>query len=174
MMKRMLVATLATLSTTAVLPAMAKPQAKPEMAASAATITQFYDVVVNQGHVDQLNRFCAASFVEHQMMSPDQAPGLEGVKKGFQDLRQAFPDLKFHVDDIIRSGDKAVVRYTMTGTNKGSFMGMPPSGKSVKTTGIDVMRFAGGKVVEHWGNSDDLGMMQQLGAMPNGGPEPTK
>jgi predicted ester cyclase len=66
-------------------------------------------------------------------------------------------------------GDKVVTRSTMQGTHQGEFMGIPPTGKQFTATAIDIVRFAGGKAVEHWGNSDDLGMLQQLGVIPTPG-----
>ena len=81
-------------------------------------------------------------------------------------LRAGFPDLHVTVEDIIAEGDKVVGRTTIRGSHTGEFMGMAPTGKQFTIQAIDVMRFAGGKVVEHWGNQDDLGMMQQLGVIP--------
>ena len=68
--------------------------------------------------------------------------------------------------DEVAEGDKVVTRYTTRGTQLGSFMGMPPTGKYVTVTGIAIARFANGKVVEEWGNADDLGLLQQLGVVP--------
>ena len=83
----------------------------------------------------------------------------------------AFPDLRMHPDDILVSGDKAVARVTVTGTNHGEFMGMPATGRHVEVQAIDIMRFGDdGLVREHWGVVDAMAMMQQLGAVPSGGP----
>ena len=78
----------------------------------------------------------------------------------------AFPDLYFTVEDLIAEGDKAVARLTVRGTQQGVFMGIPPTGKHVTVTAIDINRFAGGKSVEHWLNMDTLGLLQQLGVIP--------
>jgi steroid delta-isomerase-like uncharacterized protein len=81
-------------------------------------------------------------------------------------LVSAFPDCKYTVDDIIAEGNKVVGRYHFTGTHKGAFQGIPPTGKKVKTEGIGIFKIGGGKFVEAWFASDMMGMMQQLGAIP--------
>jgi predicted ester cyclase len=81
-------------------------------------------------------------------------------------LRSAFPDFKGTIDDIVAEGDKLVLRWTWSGTQKGEFMGVPPTGKSVSFGVIDIFRIAEGKVVEHWGLMDSMSLMQQLGAGP--------
>ena len=68
--------------------------------------------------------------------------------------------------DVVAEGDRVVIRKTFRGTQTGEFMGMPPTGKSISVGVIDIFRIAGGKIVEHWGLADMMGMMQQLGAMP--------
>ena len=78
----------------------------------------------------------------------------------------AFPDGVSTTDDLIAEGDKVVERFTFRGTNNGSFMGAPPTGKKVTSTGMSIFRIAGGKIVEHWGENDALGTMQQLGLIP--------
>jgi steroid delta-isomerase-like uncharacterized protein len=78
----------------------------------------------------------------------------------------AFPDLHLTIEDQIAEGDKVVIRWTAHGTHKGNFMGIPPTGKEAVVTGITIDRFANGKTVEAWNNSDDLGLLQQLGVVP--------
>ena len=90
----------------------------------------------------------------------------EGVKLLITMLRSAFPDFKATIDDIVAEGDKVVIRQTWSGTQKGEFMGIPPTGKSVSFGVFDILRMAGGKCVEHWGQMDSMSLMQQLGAMP--------
>jgi steroid delta-isomerase-like uncharacterized protein len=76
----------------------------------------------------------------------------------------AFPDLKFDIHDMFAEGDRVVVRYTITGTNQGSYMGAPPTGKKISLNGISIYKIAGGKLAESWGVYDRLSLMQQLGA----------
>jgi len=78
----------------------------------------------------------------------------------------AFPDLKYTFLDLIAVNDKVVARYQFTGTNTGSFMNMPPSGKRISVEGIGIFRVAQGKIVEAWFASDELGFMKQIGAIP--------
>jgi hypothetical protein len=81
-------------------------------------------------------------------------------------LVSTFPDCKYNIDDIIAEGDKVVGRYHFTGTHKGAYQGIPPTGKKVKTEGIGIFKISGGKLVEAWFAADTMGMMQQLGAIP--------
>ncbi|MDP8951660.1 MAG: ester cyclase, partial [Actinomycetota bacterium] len=73
------------------------------------------------------------------------------------------------IEDLFAEGDKAVLRFTFRGTHQGEFMGNAPTGKRVTMAGIDIFRIADGKIVELWGQEDVLGMMQQLGAIPEPG-----
>ena len=82
----------------------------------------------------------------------------------------SFPDLKRPVEDLIAEDDKVVARWSSVGTHSGDFMGTPPTGKTVRTTGITIFRLEDGKIVEEWSESDMLGMLQQVGALPM--PEP--
>ncbi len=82
----------------------------------------------------------------------------------------AFPDLVRTVEDMVAEGDKVVARWTSTGTHAGLFMGIPPTGKTIMTSGITVFRFNdAGRIVEEWSESDMVGMLQQVGAMPSPG-----
>jgi predicted ester cyclase len=79
--------------------------------------------------------------------------------------------LRFDTEDMLTSGDKVVARAHVTGTNKGDFMGMPATGKTVSIQAIDIVRFGDdGLGHEHWGVMDMMWMMQQLGAVPQGPP----
>ncbi len=84
-------------------------------------------------------------------------------------LVAAFPDLHTDTEELIAEGDKVVQRFTVSGTDKGGFMGAPPTGKHYKVTGISIFRIANGKIVEHWGVFDQAGVLQQLGLMPGPG-----
>jgi steroid delta-isomerase-like uncharacterized protein len=97
---------------------------------------------------------------------PGQAPGREGVKQIITDMRASFPDLKVTQEDQIAEGDKVVTRWSASGTHKGDFQGIPPTGKLVEVMGIVIDRIAGGKIVDHWEQFDAMSMMIQLGAIP--------
>jgi predicted ester cyclase len=107
----------------------------------------------------------AADYVDHAM-PPGLAPGVEGLKQQLTTFYTALPDIFSIADDLIAEGDKVVVRWHGGGTHNGEFFGIPPTGTAATITGIHIFRIAGGKIVEHWGNSDDLGMLRQLGAIP--------
>jgi predicted ester cyclase len=81
----------------------------------------------------------------------------------------AFPDTKMTIEDQLAEGDKVTTRWTATGTHTGELMGIPATGKAVTVTGFDITRYSGGKSVEHWGQFDQMGMMQQLGVIPTPG-----
>ena len=99
-------------------------------------------------------------------MPPGISPGLAGAKQLLTPFWAAFPDAHWAVDDLIAEGDKVVARLTFRGAHQGEFMGIPPTGKAVTFTAIYVSRIAGGKYVEDSGIEDQLGLMQQLGAIP--------
>ena len=94
------------------------------------------------------------------------SPDLAGLKQLYTAPLTAFPDAHLVVEDLIAEGDKVVHRATLRGTHQGDLLGIPPTGKVVTVTGIYISRFAGGKCVEEWRNVDDLGLMQQLGVIP--------
>ena len=78
----------------------------------------------------------------------------------------AFPDSRISIESCIAEGDKVVTRWTLTGTHQGMFQGIPPTGRSVKFTGIEFNRAVDGRLVEHWSMFDNLALLQQIGAMP--------
>ena len=80
---------------------------------------------------------------------------------------EAFPDLNITLDDVFSSGDKVAYRMTIKGTHKAELMGIPATNKAVTIGSIGIARVSGGKIVEEWENFDELGMMQQLGAIPS-------
>ena len=131
-----------------------------------ASMRRFMEEVFNRGNVSLVDELIAPDFVEHEELPPGMPPGREAVKAFFTMFRSAFPDLKVTVDDMIAEGDKVVVRSTWSGTHKGEFMGIPPTGKSVSFGVTDTVSIAGGKLVEHWGQMDTFGVLHQLGVIP--------
>jgi steroid delta-isomerase-like uncharacterized protein len=135
----------------------------------AAALRRFYERI-NAGDADGAVGLMADGFVEHEA-TPGLDPTKEGTRQLFRMMMAAFPDLRFDAEDILASGDKVVGRARVTGTNKGDFMGMPATGKSVDVQVIDIVRFGDdGLAHEHWGVMDTMSMMQQLGAIPQGPP----
>ena len=127
---------------------------------------RFMEEVVNRGNISLVDELVAPDFVEHEELPPGITPGREAIKQLPAIFRSAFPDFKVTIDDLIAEGDKVVVRTTWSGTHKGEFMGLAATGKGVSFGVIDIIRIAGGKFVEHWGQMDNMGMMQQLGVVP--------
>jgi len=118
-----------------------------------------------KGNWALLDEFIVTDYVDHDPL-PGQAPGREGYKQAGTMILKAFPDFQIAVEDMIAEGDKVVVRSTCSGTHKGEFMGIAPTGKKVTFTQISIYRIVGGKFVEEWSNMDTLGFLQQLGVIP--------
>jgi steroid delta-isomerase-like uncharacterized protein len=135
-----------------------------------ATLRRTYELL-NAGDVDGFGDLLADDFVEHEV-SPGLEPTKDGVKAFFRMYIDAFPDLRMVPEDVLSSGDKVIARTRGTGTQRGEFMGIPATGRSIDVELIDIMRFRDdGRVQEHWGLFDSLKMMQQLGAIPEA-PQP--
>ena len=131
-----------------------------------ALFRRLMEEVFDRGNISLNDELFAPDFVEHEELPPGIPAGSEGVKQLSTMFRSAFPDFKATIDDMIAEGDKVVIRQTWSGTHKGEFMGIPPTGKRVSFGVIDIVRIAGGKFVEHWGQMDNMGLMQQLGLIP--------
>jgi len=96
----------------------------------------------------------------------EELHGLKAIKKYVDEMLHMFPDVHMTIDDLVAEGDKVAVRFTVTGTHKGEFMGIPATNKKVTIWSIQIDRFARGKFVESWERTDIPGLMQQLGVMP--------
>jgi predicted ester cyclase len=127
--------------------------------------------VLNEGKFELLDELLAPEFVDHD---PQQGvpPTREGLKQTLTALKTAFPDLRYTIDDAIVCGDQIVHRLTATGTMKGDFAGMPATGKRAVWTEIHIGRAVNGRLTEHWGLVDQLGMLVQLGIVPAPGRAP--
>ncbi|HEU0035205.1 MAG TPA: ester cyclase [Kofleriaceae bacterium] len=117
----------------------------------------------NRGNFDAWDDCFAPTIIEHQYGLP---PTLAGFKQAIAGLRAAMPDLHLTIDEMVTHGDKVWVRMTATGTHRGPFMGLPPTGKSFTITVMDVVRIADGKIVEHWGVPDRFALLHQIGGLP--------
>jgi steroid delta-isomerase-like uncharacterized protein len=124
--------------------------------------------LLSSGDIDRFGELISDDFVEHEEM-PGMPPTKAGVLDLFRMIRGAFPDMTMTPDDILVSGDKVVSRVTTTGTHRGDFLGIPASGQPVSIQVIDIMRFdEAGLFCEHWGLTDMMSLMQQIGAIPTG------
>ncbi len=131
-----------------------------------STLRRFIDEMINQGNLAVIDEVLAPDFVEHEQLPPGITPGREGVRQLFSMLRAGFPDLRADIEQVVAQDDLVVLRMTWRGTQTGSVMGIPPTGKTAAWQVIDTMRVADGKVVEHWGVMDQFGLLSQLGAVP--------
>lgn len=123
---------------------------------------------VNTGNLEILKEVIAPNVVDHDP-APDQGKGPEGFIRFFTGFRQAFPDLEVKVEHLVVDEDNVAFAYTIEGTHKGDLMGIPPTGRRIKARGMQIGRFENGKLVERWGSSDQLGILQQLGLAPVSG-----
>jgi len=121
--------------------------------------------VLNDKNVNAVDELMAANYIDHNP-APGVPSGTEGMKQLMSMFFSAFPDLHATIDVLVAEGDLVVGRMTNTGTHTGDFMGIPATGKKVSFTETHIVRIADGKAVEHWGNQDDMGMMQPLGVIP--------
>lgn len=117
----------------------------------------------NGGRLEVADEVISPTIIEHQLFGPDHAAGPEGVKAGMASLRRAFSDFHLTIEDLDVNGDVVWLRMTGTGTNDGSFMGHPPTGRPMRTPVFDALRVKDDLIVEHWGVPDRLGTLFQLG-----------
>ena len=129
---------------------------------------RFYAEVINGKNLEVIEELVDDDLVEHQEM-PGMPPGKDGVRAFFDVFHTAFPDLHADIQGIVSEGDEVWVYAVMTGTHQGEFLGIPATGKQVSVNMVDRVRVQDGKAVEHWGVSDDLGLMTQLGVIPEMG-----
>ncbi|SEB70728.1 ester cyclase [Terriglobus roseus] len=131
--------------------------------ANIATATKMGDAI-NSGKLEQFHDVFAADVVDHDP-APDQGKGPEGFIGFFTQFRAAFPDLKIAVDHLVADEDNIAIAYTVTGTQDGPFQGIPATGKKIKARGLQIAKFnSDAKIKERWGSSDQLGILEQIGA----------
>ena len=132
-----------------------------------ALMRRIYEEVFNQKNLVAIDDFIAPNFVNHSAAQLGMTGGdLEHVKQFVSMVMQVFPDLHYTVEDLVAEGDKVVARLTISGTQQGAFMGIPPTNKHATISDIEIFRITGGKAVETWVQVDFLGLLQQLGAIP--------
>ena len=137
-----------------------------------AVIRRLYDAFSN-AKLSVFDELLDRNFVDHEL-PPGFKPGIEGVKQLMTMLKTGFPDIQIAANDIVSQGDKVWTRVTFTGTHKGPFQNIPPTGKRVSFEAMDIVRFSGGKAMEHWGVTDNIGLLTQIGAIPPPGQPPKK
>jgi len=117
---------------------------------------RYVEEAANNGNFAVLDEICSPTHIHHGFGD------LAEVKAAFGYLRTAFPDIHFTLDDVIAEGDKVVYRWTLRGTHQGEFAGISPTGKAVTETGITILRFAEGKIVEGRHETSSPGLAEQL------------
>lgn len=127
---------------------------------------QYIEELWNNGRLELASTLLAPGYAVHDPGTPGRQGGIEGEKEAVSLYRSAFPDLHFTIEDLIAEGDRVVVRWSARGTHLGDLMGMPPTGRQGSPTGMSILHCVDGKIHEHWHNWDTLGLMQQLGVIP--------
>ncbi len=131
-----------------------------------ALIRRWFKEEVNEGNLTVVKDLFDPDVVVHDSQAGDRKGWEDGPKRAVEAFRTAFPDIHFTIENLITEDDKVVTRWTAHGTHQGQLQGLPPTGKRIQFTGIDIYRIADGRIAEVWISSDTLGLMQQLGAVP--------
>lgn len=125
-----------------------------------------HEEIFNQGNLALAHEIFSPEFTWYEAHLPPLPRGPEAIEMFAGMLRAAFPDLQLLLEDTIAEGDRVVNRWRFRGTQRGEFYGVPPTGREVTISGIDVWRIKDGKIVENRQIVDNLGLLQQLGAIP--------
>lgn len=133
-----------------------------------AIIGRFVEEVINQGRLEACDQIVEENFIELDPL-PAQSQGRQGLKDVIAMMRAGFPDLHWVIDESIASGDKVVTRFTWTGTHRGSFLGIPATGRPVTVKGVVIDRLAQGKMADSRILMDTFALMKQLGVVPTPG-----
>lgn len=149
----------------------AEPRVSPQTTSTeenATLIRRFYDEIFNRGNLAAADDLVAPSFVDHipSPMPGQPTRGPEAVRWFASMYRSAFPDLQVSIDDLMTVDDRVITRVMWRGTQTGQLLGADPTGKQVRVSGIDIARVSRGRLIEHWGELDVLGMLSQLGFLP--------
>jgi predicted ester cyclase len=130
-------------------------------------LRRFYTEILEGGNLDLIDELATDDYLDHEEALPGQPPGKEGVRYFVNEIRAAFPDIRAKtLEPFLTDDNMEACYYVLTGTHRGEMAGVAPTGKSVEFGGIDIIRVQDGKVAEHWGSTDNLRLMQQIGAIP--------
>jgi steroid delta-isomerase-like uncharacterized protein len=130
-----------------------------------AVVRRFITEVIAGGNMALTEELVAPNYVNYSL-PPGAPPGVEGLTLLLAMLRAGVPDIQFPIEDLIAEGDKVVARYTVQGTHRGDFQGIPPTGKQIALRGLAYYRLEGGKIAEDEPIVDQFSLLQQLGALP--------
>jgi len=131
-----------------------------------AIVRRLLEEFWNKGNLSLADELFAPNYEHHDASTPDFGRGPESEKKRATLYRTAFPDVRLTIEDIIAEGETVMTRWSCRGTHKGDLRGIAPTGKQINISGVTIARLANGKFVEGWVNWDALGLMQQLGVVP--------
>jgi predicted ester cyclase len=126
-------------------------------------VRRLIDEGFNNGNLSVADEVIAPDLKEHQRFDPPLPAGPSGTKVIISSLRAMFPDIKLSIEDTVVDGDKVWIRMKAAGTNTGSVMGKPPTGKKMEIDVFDVCLIKNAKIIEHWGVPDQLSMLEQIG-----------
>ena len=129
-------------------------------------VRRYFEEILDGGNLDLVDEIFDPHYVLHDPNTPQEVRGFQGSKQFVGAFRTALPDIGHTIEDQIAEGDKVVIRLRARATHKGELMGIPPTGKELTIRGISIWRIANGKIRECWVNYDALGLMQQLGVIP--------
>jgi steroid delta-isomerase-like uncharacterized protein len=136
-----------------------------------ALTRRWFEDLFNEGNLSVADELLAQNHVVHDPVFTDLPTGPEADKQIVNIYHGAFPDANITIEDQIAEGDKVATRWTGRGTHQGEFMGVDPTDNRVELSGMTINRISEGKIAETWTNYDALGMMQQIGAIPEPGQE---
>ena len=139
------------------------PTDSNQMSANKDIVRRYMDDCWNLGKLDELRELVAENCAHHDSVFPTLQPGAESLKRHIGMCRNGFPDFKFNIDDTIAERNEVVIHWTVIGTHKGQFLGMPPTNRKATVTGTSIFRIEDGKIAESWSDWNLMSMMQQLG-----------
>ena len=137
-----------------------------------ALVQRWFDEVWNEGRVDAIDELLAPDSVVHGL-GDGQMRGAAAFKPFHAAYRDAFPDVRIEIEDMVEEGDKVAFRWTGTASHRGQGLGFAATNRRVRFQGMGIIRVRNGKLVEGWNTFDQLGMLQQLGVVQLPGPAPT-
>jgi steroid delta-isomerase-like uncharacterized protein len=139
------------------------PSNHPQPAGNKQIVHRFLEECWNHGKLDVVHELFAANCRLHDPVFPHLTSGADNLRNHIETCRRGFPDLKFTIDDTIAERDEVVIHWTANGTHKGSFLGMPPTNKKARVSGISIFRLENSKIAEEWSHWNLMSMMEQLG-----------
>jgi predicted ester cyclase len=132
-----------------------------------ATVRRWSEELWGQGNLGVADEIIAPEYVRHDPGDPFAARGPDDVKRIVSMMRSMLPDFRIEVEAVVAEGNLVVSRYTAIATDTRGYMGKAPTGKTIRTSAMQMFRFNDdGKIVESWAARDDLGTLRQLGHLP--------